>query len=134
MMMNEIEITHFEPEPITTRSTVNSASEAEALVREGADTASYVLVARHEGEVSLGEFHIWLSGDRAIVRLDEHRERYATHPARISSIGGGEIWFRDVDGMPFPAQVAETVTRSRALEALNQWLRTGEMLPGLAWA
>lgn len=132
-MMYEIEITRFKPEPVTIRADVSSATEAEAMTRERADGMSYVLVARHEGEVSWGDVHLWLAGDRALVRCDEHREWYARDPAWAEVGTASDVWFIDSDGTPFPAPGAETVSRSTAFEALDHWLRTGEMLPSLVW-
>lgn len=91
-----------------------------------------LLVGRHAENVSHGDFCIWLARDRAYVRLDEHRERYAMDLARTASTG--DTWFRDSDGTTFPAQGAETVSRSQAFTALDYWLRTGGMLPSLTWA
>jgi hypothetical protein len=133
-MLYEIEITRFEPVPTTVRTTASNPSEAEALVREGADGALYVLVACHEGEVSLGEFHVWLASGRAIVRVDEHREWHASDVAWAEAAAAGEVWLNDCDGTFFSAQVAETVSRSQAFAALGYWLRRGEKLPSLRWA
>lgn len=94
---------------------------------------SVLLVGRHETNVSWGDFYIWLADDRALVRLYEHGERYAIDPARGASPAAGDTWFKDSDGSAFPAQDAETVSRSQAFEALGHWLRTGEMLTNLAW-
>jgi hypothetical protein len=133
-MMYEIEITCFEPEPVTMRANVSSATEAEAMTRERDDGTSYVLVARHEGEVSWGDVHLWLAGDRALVRCDEHREWHACDPAWAEVGTASEVWFIDSDGTPFPAAGAETVSRAQAFAALAYWLRTGGMLPTLRWA
>lgn len=92
-----------------------------------------VLVARHDGAVSRGEFHIWLSAGRALVRLDEHREWHAMDSAWPEFAAGGDAWFSDSNGTAFPAQAAETVSRSHAMDALAFWLQTGQMLPSLTW-
>jgi hypothetical protein len=77
-----------------------------------------VLVAHHDGAVSPGEFHIWLSAGRALVRLDEHREWHAMDSAHAGFAAGGDAWFADSDGTTFPAQTAETVSRPQAVNAL----------------
>lgn len=132
-MIFEIEITRFRPEPVTSRTTASSAGGADAAVRTAADADACVLVAWSKGEVSLGEMHIWLANDRALVRLDEHRDWHASGPATLASAPAGDVWFRDSDGAQFPAQAAETVSRALAFEALGHWLCTGEMVPNLVW-
>lgn len=122
------------PKPVTSSTRVSTADEAWAVARAaGTRDPCVLLVARHGGRVSHGDFNIWLAGDRALVRLDEHREWHAMDPAPGASAAGGDTWFRDSDGAAFPAQAAETVARSQALEALDDWLRTGEMSPALTW-
>ena len=54
--------------------------------------------------------------------------------AHAESMAGGDAWFRDSDGATFPAQAAETISQSQAMEALAFWLQNGQMLPSLAWA
>lgn len=133
-MTYDIEITDFAPDARTSRTAVRTAEEAWTAARaaEACDPC-VLLVGRHEGGVSHGDFHIWLAGDRALVRLDEHRERHAMDPAHAESAAGGDAWFRDSDGSTFPAQDGETVSWPQAFEALNHWLRTGAMLPSLTW-
>lgn len=79
------------------------------------------------------DFYLWLAGDRALLRIDQHREWLASDPAWASSAGEGEMEFSDENGSSFPMPLAETVSRAQALDALAHWLRTGEMLPDLAW-
>lgn len=132
-MTYDIEIADFTPDVRTSRTVVGTAEEVWAAARTAeARDPCVLLVGRHEGSLSYGDFHIWLAGDRAVVRLDEHREWFAMDPAQVASTAGGDVWFRDSDGA-FPAQDAETVSRPRAFEALDHWLRTGEMLPSLTW-
>lgn len=134
-MTYDIEITDFAPDARTSRTVVGTAEEAWIASRTAqALDPCVLLVGRRADNVSQGDFHVWLTGDRASVRLDEHREWYAMDASWVASTTAGETWFRDSDGTPFPAQDAETVSRSQAFEALGHWLRTGEMLPSLTWA
>ena len=133
MLSFEIEITRFEPGLATSRTTTSDAGEAELAVRLGAREACVILVARHDGAISRGELHVWLAGGRALVRLDEHREWYATDPAWSASAAPPEWEFRDSDGTSFSAPTSETVSRSQAMDVLTFWPRAGEMLPGLTW-
>jgi hypothetical protein len=103
-------------------------------VRTGAREPCVVTVAHRDGKVSYGEFHLWLSSGRALVRLDEHREWHATDRDGAATGGSGDVEFRDTDGSAFSASFGETVTRSQALDALAFWLRTGGMLPDLTWS
>ena len=130
----DIEITTFTPDLHTSRTVVDTAEEAWAAAR-AAETIDdcVLLVGCHTQEVSYGDFYIWLAGDRASVRLDEHRDWYASDPAWVASAAPMDTWFRDADG-PFPAQNAETISRAQAFEALEYWLQTGKMLPSLTWA
>lgn len=134
-MFYDIEVTTFTPDLGTSRTVVNTMDEAWTAARavEIIDEC-VLLVGRHERNITRGDFHIWLSGDRALVRVDEHREWFAIDPARVASATAGDTWFTDSDGTTFPAQNAETVSRSQAFEALDCWLRTGGRLPSLTWA
>jgi hypothetical protein len=132
-MSFEIEITRFEPELATSRTTTSDAGEAELAVRTGAGEACVILVARHDGAISLGELHVWLAAGRALLRVDEHREWYATDPAWSASAASPESEFRDSDGTSFSTPTSETVSQSQALDAMAFWLRAGEMLPDLTW-
>jgi hypothetical protein len=133
-MIYDIEITDFAPDARTSRTVVSTVEEAWATTRaaEAVDPC-LLLVGRHEEDISYGDLHIWLAGDRAVVRLDEHREWYAMDDAHAASAAAGDTWFRDSEGTSFPAQNAETISRSHAFTALDYWLRTGGMLPSLTW-
>lgn len=95
-MTYEIEITGFAPDPRTSRTVVDTAEEAwtAARVAEARDPC-VLLVGRHEGNVSYGDFHICLPGDRALVRLDEQRDWHAMYPAWVASAAPMDTWFRD---------------------------------------
>ncbi len=127
----EIEITRCAPEPVREFGTAGDADEADAMVRAHADVC-FVMLTQRDGERYGDDFYVWFAGDRAVVRRDEHRERYAVDPAWAASAPDTVIEFREVEGA-FSARAAETVSRSQALEALTYWLRTGEMLPALTW-
>jgi hypothetical protein len=130
----DIEITAFAPDARTTRTVVSTAEEAWTTARaaEACDPC-VVRGGRHEDGVSHGDCHLWVAGDRALVRLDAHREWHAMNHAHGVSEAGGDVWFTDSDGTAFPAQAAETVLRPQGFEALSHWLRTGQMLPSLTW-
>lgn len=112
-MIYEIEIARFAPRPVASVTTTGIAAEAERVVRADVCDPCVVLVAHHDGAVSRGEFHIWLSVGRALVRLDEHREWHAMDPAWAEFAAGGDAWFRDSDGTTFRAQAAEAISRSQ---------------------
>jgi hypothetical protein len=100
MMIYEIEITRFAPGPVAWGMTTDIAAEAERVVRTDACEPGVVRVAQHDGAVSRGEFHIWLSAGRALVRLDQHREWHGMDSAHAESAAGGDAWFRDSGGTP----------------------------------
>lgn len=132
-MIYEVEITVFAPGARASRTFASTPEEAWDAARAAeARDPCVLLVGRHEGNVNWGDFHLWLAGDRALTRLDQHREWRAMDPARVASAAGGDTWFRDSDGTAFPAQHPETISRSQAFEALAFWLHTGDMLPALA--
>lgn len=131
----DVEITTFDSGPRTSRVVVDTAGEAWTAARAAAAIDPCVLlIGCQTGEVSYGDFHVWLAGDRALLRLDGHREWHATDPAHDASDAARPVEFRAPDGTCFSAPRAGTVTRSGAFEALSSWLRTGEMPPGLLWA
>jgi hypothetical protein len=106
-----------------------SASEIDFHAR-AVGNAGRIMAGEHANGVSHGEFHAWLSGDRALVRVDEHREWYAREPVRPT---GDPVEFCDEDGDRFTRPREATVSRPRALAALAHWLSTGRMLPALTW-
>jgi hypothetical protein len=106
-----------------------SAAEIELHAREVGE-AGWITAADHANGVSYGEFHAWLSGDRALVRIDEHREWYAREPVRPK---GDPVEFFDEGEVSFAAPRGATVSREQALAALAHWLATGDMLRTLVW-
>ncbi|MBB4634291.1 Imm1 family immunity protein [Longimicrobium terrae] len=131
----DVEITTFASGLHTSRAVVHTAGEAWAAAREAeALNACVLLVGCQTRDVSYGDFHVWLAGDRAFLRLDEHREWYARGSALDQSNAESPVEFRTLDGTYFSVPRADTVTRSQAFEALDSWLQTGEMPPSLHWA
>jgi hypothetical protein len=91
---------------------------------------SVVFVAWLSQGADHGNFYLWRRHGRALVRLDEHREHFASQPDHALT---GTIEFVDEDGTTFVVDAGETVDAEAGLAALHHWLRTGEMTPGLAW-
>lgn len=132
-MTYDIEITDFAPDARMSRATVSTPQEAWIAARaaEALDPCM-LLVSRLGGNVNWGDFYIWLAGDRALVRVDEHRDWYATDPLMTVAEADTELEFRDTHGTFFEL-FAKTVSRAQAFAALDYYLRTGEMLPSLTW-
>jgi len=129
--MFDIEITTFDPEPAATPLKARNPHEAymAVLARTGSRCAVHV---RHQDEVAAHtELYLWLSGDRARVRVDEHREWYATDPAAGASVAEAE--FTAADGSVFQARLEETVSRQQAMVALADWLDGEEKTSLLTW-
>jgi hypothetical protein len=81
---------------------------------------------------SYGNFQAWFCGNRALVRLDEHREHYATSPYPPSS-GPAEIEFEDwISNFNMPS--TSTVSLQEASQAFVHWMTTGEMIGSLEWS
>lgn len=125
----DAEITTTAPVRAVVRIRTGAAG-IEAAAR-AAGRSGYIRVGDHADGISFGEFHVWLSGDRAIVRLDEHRGWYARDPALRGM--SGEIPFHDEDGSVFAEALENTIPRVQAMEALARWLATSEKLPELTW-
>lgn len=130
----DVEIARLVPEPVAERAMAVGAHEAEAMVRAAADEACLVMVTQRDGAAYGDDFYLWLAAGRGIVRRDEHREWYATDPATAAPPAHAQIEFWNEDGTRFTHPAAETVSRSRAVDALAFWLQTGKMLPSLTWA
>ncbi|RJF72363.1 hypothetical protein D3875_13195 [Deinococcus cavernae] len=82
---------------------------------------------------------IWLNAERAIFRLDEHREHYATDPDVFFDITQLSETFvnppeNDFQGNTFVEDFHHTVTKAQALAAALHWLDTGEKLESLNWS
>jgi hypothetical protein len=98
----------------------------------GLAQAAFALVG-HTDARSAVRFMVWLVGDRGRVRLDLHREWYATDPSVACESPDAPVTFRDTDGSAFTERYAKTVSRAVALEAVWYWLRTGKLDPKLRW-
>jgi hypothetical protein len=124
----EAEITSSRQSSVTKRGLL-LAAEIELHAREVGE-AGRIMVADQASGVSYGELCAWLSGDRALVRVDEHREWYAREPVPPK---GDPVEFDDEDGGSFVEARGATISRQQALTALTHWLATGGMLRTLVW-
>jgi len=62
----------------STREELENASEVLAKLRTATRDLQFLVVADIRNGVDWGNFLIWLRGDRALVRLDQHRDHHAT--------------------------------------------------------
>ncbi|GBF05088.1 hypothetical protein DAERI_030254 [Deinococcus aerius] len=62
---------------------LKNADEVLKYIEVPGDSPIFYTVDRVEDRTSLGCFQAWFSNDRALVRLDEHREHYATNPTLV---------------------------------------------------
>lgn len=106
-----------------------SAAEVAAVLPGGFALSSFVDVSWPVNGISLGEVLIWMSGPRARLRLDEHREHFAHDPALSYDIAVPEVEFTDEDELNFTWPVHHPVTRDQARQALMHWLASGEQAP-----
>ena len=131
--MFDVEIETFVPARPPLRRMGVPGTEAAALLAPVAEAArAAILVGRRGGD----DFLVWLSAERALVRLDAHREWYAADPsvaAAGAAAGGPVVEFQDGAASRFTAPAAATVSRTQALDALAHWMRTGEPAPALTW-
>ncbi|WP_146009539.1 hypothetical protein [Deinococcus planocerae] len=130
--MFEVEIIRF----TSGRRLENLSFESEAEVLEAiqpvGDPPTFYAFNRVKGRLSLSFFMVWFSGDRALVRLDKHREHYATDSA-LGTSDADEVIFDDGTEV-FTRRWDETVTREQAQAAFSHWLTTGGRLESLAWS
>jgi hypothetical protein len=97
------------------------------------DETAVIFAADIRDHIDYGNFYVWLCAGRAYVRLDEHREHYASF-RDVTTIPRGEAVFFDEDGSTFSASLAATVSVASAKEALAHWLATGEATTALLWS
>lgn len=128
----EVEIIRFVSGRRLENLSFKNAEEVLETIREVNDLPTFYAVNHREGRWSLGFFMVWFSGDRALVRLDEHREHYATDPS-LKNSDADEIIFDDATET-FTWRRDETVTREQAQAAFSYWLRTGTQIKSLAWS
>lgn len=131
--MYEIEITRFQPQPIVQKFSLAEAAEASTLVSGVDDETAVIFVADIRDRVDYGNVYVWLCAGRAYVRLDEHREHYASF-RDIAAIPRGEAVFFDEDGSTFSTSLAATVSVALAKDALAHWLTTGRATTALLWS
>ena len=92
-----------------------------------------IYVAHIVDGVDHGNFYIWRNIDLAHVRLDEHREHYATDPSRLA-IAKEVAAFIDESGTVLEISPSSVISWAQATEALMFWLRSGSKLPSLSWS
>ncbi len=92
-----------------------------------------IFVAHVTNHVDYGNFYAWCNDDLAHVRLDEHREHYASDPLRASS-SSPPVQFQDEDGESFEVSPSQVISRAQAMEALHCWLTSGSKLSSLSWS
>ena len=131
--MYEIEITRYQPRPILQKFSFAEAAEASTIVSVVDDETAVIFVANIRDHIDYGNFYIWLCAGRAYVRLDEHREHYASF-RDVTTIPRGEAVFFNEDGSTFSAPLAATVSVASAKEALMHWLATGRATTALLWS
>jgi hypothetical protein len=131
--MYEIEITRFQPQPILQSFSLADAAEVSAVLAGVDDETAVIFIANIRDRIDYGNFYVWLCAGRAYVRLDEHREHYAS-VRDAATIPQGEVVFFDEDGATFSALLAATVSARSAKEALEHWLTTGHATTALLWS
>ncbi|MBC3916929.1 hypothetical protein H8L32_05520 [Undibacterium sp. CY18W] len=131
--MYEVEIIRFQPVHIKQEFSFSSAVEATKVALELDDETSFIVIADIRGNACWGEFLVWRSEGRALVRLNEHREHFASY-RDISAIQTSDVSFLDDDGSVFDIPLANTVSVESAKEALLHWLLTGEATIALLWS
>lgn len=109
------------------------AAQAAAVIANLAAGAAVIFVADIRDHIDHGNFYVWWSAGQAYVRLDEHREHYASY-RDTATIRQGEAMFLDEDGASFSVLLADTVSASAAKEALAHWLLTGRATDALVWS
>jgi hypothetical protein len=90
-----------------------------------------VQVFHQDRQVSHTDLLLWVAGDRARVRVDEHREWYAVDASAAPS--DAVVEFVDSDGSTFTERLNETVSRQQAMIALADWLDGEEKTSLLTW-
>jgi hypothetical protein len=127
----EVEVTTFSPRLTSNQIETPDPERAIAFVAEALHPECCIVVAAVENGVSYGDFMVWLNGDEAVVRLDEHREHFGASPSRATAVG--ELEFRDADATTFLQPANRTSDREGADTALVHWLRTRNKSPALTW-
>jgi hypothetical protein len=123
----DVELESFLPATSPIRRTAVPVAEVSTLLRplRNAERTA-MMVGRRGGD----DLHVWINGDRARVRLDQHREWYATEQR---SQDGPEIEFEEAPGETFVEPFAATVSREQAWAAIDHFLAVEQPLPALVW-
>jgi hypothetical protein len=129
--MFDIEITACQPEPVTNSLTARNPHEAYMAVLARLGVRCAVRVFHQDRQATHTDFFLWVADDRARVRVDEHREWYATDPKLAPT--EGTVEFADRDGSLFSVPMNETVSRQQAMVALADWLDGEEKTSLLTW-
>ncbi|MES2036667.1 MAG: hypothetical protein V4495_02425 [Pseudomonadota bacterium] len=131
--MYEVEIIRFQPVHIKQEFSLSNAVEATKMALELDDETSFIAIADIRDNACWGEFLVWRSEGRALVRLNEHRQHFASYQD-ASAIQTGNATFLDDDGSAFHTPLAHTVSIESAKEALVHWLSTGNATTALIWS
>lgn len=115
------------------------AEEAKAFLTLRLEHAVYIEAYWERGPLSLGALMLWLNAERALVRLDEHCEHYATDPHVSYDITQLPETFvnppeNGFKGNSFQEDFHRTVTKAQASAAALYWLDTGDKLSSLHWS
>ena len=125
------EIATFDREIVERRLVFQSVADATRFIESLPENTIYVLIGQSKGGVSFGDFMIWFAGQRAYVRLDEHREHIASEANPL--MGKPKVSFRDTDGSSFEVSWEETVPRESAIRALLAWLPSRKKSTEFNW-
>jgi hypothetical protein len=130
----EVEIDWFAPDHRHLQQAGLTPEGVAEAVREPAAAAAACVQVVNIDVRQQGDLICWLAGDRARLRLDLHREWFASDSGLSPDATNEVVSFRDNDGSEFVESHGDTISRGRALEAFWHWVRTGQMDPGLTWA
>ena len=123
----DVEVESFRPATSPIRRTAVPVTEVPALLRPLRDAErAALLVGRRGGD----DLYVWISGARARVRLDQHREWYATEQGDPD---GPEVEFEESPGVTFMQPFAATVSREHAWAAVDHFISVEQPLPALVW-
>src|SRR5579859_6282536 len=131
--MHEFVVINFSALPAEQRQTFPTRDAADRFGSSLTARRCAIFVAHIVDDVDYGNFYVWYNEDLAFVRLDEHREHYASDPLRTSSAGPSNQ-FQDEDNELFEVLPSQVVGRAQAAEALHCWLTSGSKLSSLSWS
>ena len=128
-----IEVIRFNPQPVQLDLMFSNAADAAAAIAEISDETVLIDITQRRNHFCVGDFVLWRTSGRALVRIGEHRE----HNARqrfTSTVPEGKFDFRDDVGSAFVVPLADTIDIDIANAALMHWLATGEATDALLWS